>query len=152
MYCEHCYKHLPPEVKAKFIPPSKRATPAPSTSEPTARQSPEVSSLLSRYWDAYIVARFTTSIGTLIKIVAALAAGGVVLVTMLLISQINQQGLSFVIFMIGGILAVFIGAVLFVLGVLVSAQGQILKAALDGGVNNSPFLTNEHRAKIMSLI
>jgi hypothetical protein len=39
----------------------------------------------------------------------------------------------------------------YVLGILVSAQGQILKASLDNAVNGSPFLTNEHRAKVMSL-
>jgi hypothetical protein len=33
--------------------------------------------------------------------------------------------------------------VFFIWGVLVSAQGQILKASLDGAVNGSPFLTNE---------
>jgi len=32
-----------------------------------------------------------------------------------------------------------------------SAQGQIVKATLDTAVNSSPFLSNEERAKIMSL-
>ena len=43
------------------------------------------------------------------------------------------------------------GAVAFIVGVLVSAQGQTLMATLDSAVNNSPFLTNEHRADVMSL-
>jgi hypothetical protein len=47
--------------------------------------------------------------------------------------------------------AIFVGIQFYLLGVLVSAQGQILKASLDSAVNGSPFLTNEQRAKIMSL-
>ena len=42
-------------------------------------------------------------------------------------------------------------ALFFVLGVLVSAQGQILRATLDSAVNSSPFLTNDQRASIMKL-
>jgi hypothetical protein len=49
------------------------------------------------------------------------------------------------------ILSLITGIWLYVVGILVSAQGQILKASLDSAVNSSPFLTNEQRAKIMSL-
>jgi hypothetical protein len=38
-----------------------------------------------------------------------------------------------------------------ILGVVVAAQGQILKAVLDTAVNSSPFLSNDEKAKIMSL-
>ena len=47
--------------------------------------------------------------------------------------------------------AAFVGILLFVLGTLVAAQGQILKAALDSAVNSSPFLNDPDRAEIMSL-
>ena len=39
----------------------------------------------------------------------------------------------------------------FVLGILVSAQGQILKATLDSAVNTSPFLTNDEKAKVIDI-
>jgi hypothetical protein len=39
----------------------------------------------------------------------------------------------------------------YVLGALVAAQGQTLKASLDCAVNGSPFLTHEERAHIMSV-
>jgi hypothetical protein len=44
---------------------------------------------------------------------------------------------------------VFLG--FFVCGTIVCAQGQMLLAALDSAVNNSPFLDNPQRASIMSL-
>jgi len=37
------------------------------------------------------------------------------------------------------------------LGVVVSAQGQVLKATLDGSVNTSPFLDLTQKAQVMSL-
>jgi hypothetical protein len=54
--------------------------------------------------------------------------------------------------MLGGLLAAGLWfALFFILGSLVSAQGQILKATLDGAVNTSPFLTDEQRAQMMRL-
>jgi hypothetical protein len=50
---------------------------------------------------------------------------------------------------VGLIGAVFVGGQFYLLGLIVMAQGQILKASLDGAVNSSPFLQNEQRAKIM---
>lgn len=58
---------------------------------------------------------------------------------------------SFALLVIGLLFAAFVGVLFYLFGVMVSAQGQIPKASLDGAVNSSRFLTNEHRAKIMSL-
>lgn len=58
---------------------------------------------------------------------------------------------SFTLFVMGMLFAAFVGVLFYLFGVIVSAQGQILKASLDGALNNSPFLTNDHRARIMSL-
>jgi hypothetical protein len=49
------------------------------------------------------------------------------------------------------VLAVSVGVPLFVLGVLVSAVGQILAATLDTAVTSSPFLTKDQMAQVMSL-
>ncbi len=55
----------------------------------------------------------------------------------------------------GLVLGLFFGgatfAFFYVLGVILSSFGQLKKAALDGAVNGSPFLTNEQRAEVMSL-
>lgn len=40
---------------------------------------------------------------------------------------------------------------MFVLGILISAQGQTLKATLDTAVNGSPLLTKDEMRQIMSL-
>jgi len=39
----------------------------------------------------------------------------------------------------------------YVIGVLISALGHILKANLDSAVHSSPFLTDEQRAAVMRL-
>ncbi len=44
-----------------------------------------------------------------------------------------------------------LGAIGFLLGLLISSGGQIAKAALDAAVNTSPFLDNDERARAMSL-
>jgi len=47
--------------------------------------------------------------------------------------------------------AVVVGGLFYLLGVLISALGQILEASVDTAINTSPFLSNAHRAEIMSL-
>gem|GEM_PF-1194299 len=109
----------------------------------------EVKSLMSRYWDAYVVARVTVGLGEVIKVIAVVLAALIALGALLIAGQVGGGGV--VVFFLGVIGAAFVGGQFYLLGVIVMAQGQILKASLDGAVNSSPFLQNEHRAKIMSL-
>ena len=52
--------------------------------------------------------------------------------------------------LMGGLFVAAIWFVLFfALGIIVSAQGQILKADLDGAVNTSPFMTDDQKAHVM---
>lgn len=115
------------------------------------REGVEARALMSRYGDAYTVARVTVGFGDSIKIIGMVLAGVIVLLTLIAASQ-AEGGLAFAIFLIGLVLAGFVGVLFYLNGVIVSAQGQILMASLDGAVNSSPFLTNEHRTKIMSLM
>ena len=62
-------------------------------------------------------------------------------------SQLNTAAL-----MIGILAAVVVGVFFYLLGIFVSAQGQILSASLDSAVNSSPFLTQEQKARIMALL
>ena len=52
-------------------------------------------------------------------------------------------------------LGIFIGAtacaLYFVLGVFISAQGQLLKATLDAAVHTSPFLDDEEKAAALGI-
>ena len=49
------------------------------------------------------------------------------------------------------IIAIMVAAVFFVIGIMVAAQGQLLRATLDTAVHSSPFLTDDLRASVMSL-
>jgi hypothetical protein len=114
-------------------------------------------SLSNRYWDAYLVARATVGMGAVIKVVGILlgiliCSGGFFIATTLSATLSNSGAVIFisVLTIVGGF-GVFVGALLFLQGILISAQGQTLKASLDSAVNNSPFLSNDQKAKIMSL-
>ncbi len=112
--------------------------------------SVEVKSLMNRYWDAYTVARVIVGYANLIKIVGVVLAAVILLISLLVASQF-QGGGAFAMFLVGLLNAAVVGILFYSVGILVAAQGEMLKATLDGAVNGSPFLTNEHRAKIMSL-
>jgi hypothetical protein len=107
-------------------------------------------SLWGRYHDAYLIARATAAIGQVVKSIGVglrviIALGAVVLAT-------QTQGSQSAILVLGGVIAGAVVAIpLFVLGILVAAQGQVLKAALDAAVHTSPFLQKEDMTRIMSL-
>ena len=46
---------------------------------------------------------------------------------------------------------ILVGGIGYLLGLLISAQGQILLVQADSAVHTSPFMTNEEKAKVMSL-
>lgn len=121
------------------------AHPAASTMQ-AGSPAPKV---MSRYRDAYLVARTIVSVGGIIKgigifLAIVIALGAFVFAT---------QGEGNWMVGLGGILVgSIVGVPLYVLGILVAAQGQILKATLDEAVNGSPFLSNDQKAETMSLI
>ena len=128
----------------------------PPTQSPTSKfqtETVEAKALLSRYWDAYLVARMTVGLGEIIKVIAVVFAVLIMLAALLIAGQASQSsgGTAVVTFFLGVIGAAFVGGQFYLLGIIVMAQGQILKASLDSAVNSSPFLQNEQRAKIMSL-
>ena len=112
-----------------------------------ARRSSESGkpSIMTRYTDAYVTARTVTAYGATVKSIAWFIGGGIGLIGLIAGSQSMQYAL-------GGL---FLGAVvaipIYILGVLVSAQGQILKATLDAAVNSSPLLNKDQMRQIMSL-
>jgi len=130
--------------------------PSPSASETTtvgdavSVVSKQVSVLMKRYRDAYLVARTTVGLGTTIKVIGfilglLIALGGIFL------GSTMRGDTAFAAYILGILLGGFVLLQFYIFGVLVSAQGQTLKASLDSAVNNSPFLGNEQRAKVMSL-
>jgi hypothetical protein len=100
---------------------------------------------MSRYTDAYRVARTVTAFGVTVKIVAIIIGGVIALAGLVAASQSG-------IFALAGILvAAVVSIPIYILGVLVSAQGQTLKATLDTAVYSSPLLTKDQMRQIMSL-
>ncbi|MBI3767862.1 MAG: hypothetical protein HY271_05115 [Deltaproteobacteria bacterium] len=102
----------------------------------------EINALRKRYRDAYSVATVIVSFGSSIKIVGILVGVGIMLLAFQASAQMGVAGM-----LLGGVA----GGIFYLLGILISAQGQILHAVLDTAVNSSPFLTNPDRAEIMSL-
>jgi high-affinity Fe2+/Pb2+ permease len=85
-----------------------------------------------------------TGFGSFIKALGVLA--GVLVVAGGFGSGQGQVGI------LGGMLVGFIaGGVIYGVGTMVSAQGQILLALLDTAVNGSPFLDEDQKAEAMSL-
>jgi hypothetical protein len=105
--------------------------------------------VMSRYTDAYRVARVIVSVGRLVKTL------GVIAFVVALLIGIGIDYVSHytppVAWLAGALVGGIIWFVAWVLGVIVSAQGQLLKANIDEAVNTSPFLVDDQRAKTMSL-
>ncbi len=108
--------------------------------------------VMTRYRDAYLVATATVSAGGIIKGLGVFLAVLIFVCAILASDQTNVSGdlkLAGIIF--GMVVAIVVGGAFYLLGIHISAQGQILQASLDTAVNGSPFLTNDQRAQIMSI-
>lgn len=137
--CARCEaKGLAPAVSDPDV-----AESAPDSIPPTRVLSH--SAVIRRYRDSYRVAAALILLGNTIKIV------GGTLATIIVVGSLASAGDRFG-GAVGGIfIAVIVGVLFWVCGVMVAAQGQILLATLDNAVANSPFLTNSERAEAMGL-
>ena len=125
--------------------PERRVGPnAVSALAPLQSSSPAV----NRYRDAYRVGAALVGLGNAIKIIGAIL-GGIILVGSLS-SATNQFGGSGI--ALAGVLgAAVVGGLFWVCGVVVAAQGEILRATLDTAVASSHFLSDAERADAMGL-
>ena len=106
-------------------------------------------SITSRYKDAYLTGRALTGLGALVKFVAVIVYVCVLLGGALAGARFSG---SMVVGVIAGAVAGFIACIpIYTMGILVAAQGQILKATLDTAVNTSPLLNEDEMRQIMSL-
>jgi RNA polymerase subunit RPABC4/transcription elongation factor Spt4 len=126
-------------------------TPTKDASGAVVAGSSQVSALMKRYKDAYLVAKVTDGFGGMIKGIGIVIAVLLALVGFLLMGNGRAGDATFAVGVMTLMSGIVAGVWIYIAGVLVSSQGQILKASLDGAVNSSPFLANEHKAKIMSL-
>ena len=114
-------------------------------------QIARIKAVAKRYLDAYRIARVTVGFGSTIKTVGATLAVLLVLAAFLIVGLGRFGQVGFVILIMVAIIAGIVWLIFYVLGVLVSAQGQILLASLDGAVHSSPFLFDDEKAQIMKL-
>jgi len=121
---------------------------SPGTTESGAGQpASPITSVERRYRDAYLVASAVAAIGAAVKI------AGIILGLLIIMGGFltGLQSGSIVLGLFGVLIGAVAAIIIFVLGVFVSAQAQILKATLDSAVHSSPFLTKDDMAKVMSL-
>jgi hypothetical protein len=126
------------------------------------------SPFVKRYIDFYRTARLLNGLGTFVKVLAFIF--GIIIflfwcivgaAAVALPQQNSPYGINppiqsvpivfYVCLVIGAMAGGLTTGIFFLQGVLISAQGQLLKAQADGAVHSSPFLTDEERATAMSL-
>jgi hypothetical protein len=120
----------------------------------TPQAAPAENGMVTRYQDGYRVGKFVDTVGSMCKGIGVILAliGGV---TGLSLANSHPQfgNANFsefgIIILVAGVI---IGLSFWVVGVLISAQGQLLKAVLDTAVNSSPFITDAQRREVMSLL
>ena len=103
--------------------------------------------VVNRYRDGYRVGAALEGLGTTIKVVGAVLGGTIVIGS--LSAGSGPLGVGAVV--AGIFIAAIVGALFWVSGVVVAAQGQILRATLDNAVASSHFLTDTERAGAMAL-
>lgn len=103
---------------------------------------------MTRYRDAYLVANSITEQGNVLKGLGVIFAIAIFIVACIL----QTVGTSYVIVIVGVIVAIAVGTAFYELGVLVCAYGQMLKASLDTAVNGSPFMSDNQKAQAMLLV
>jgi hypothetical protein len=143
--------------EAREEPPRHRFDNGKNANEPQVDEQSSISqhqnvpkSLMTRYADAYLVAQTQTAIGGVIKTIGIILGVIIFLTGLVMLTQID--GIARVgVILSSAVLAIAVGVPLYVLGIHASAQGQILKAILDGTVTSSPFLTEEQMKQVMSL-
>lgn len=93
----------------------------------------------SRYRDAYLAGTILIGLGNTIKVAGGVLAGIIAL------ASLSAGALA----ILGLVMAAISGGLSWVCGVVVAAQGQILRATLDTAVATSPFLTDDQRLQAM---
>lgn len=111
--------------------------------------------IVRRYRDAYRVAAALVALGNTIKIIGVLLAGVIAIIALSFLSSLGGSGSfggeKFLLLFGGVFLAAIVGISFWLCGVIVAAQGQILRATLDNTVANSPFLNDQERLDSMGV-
>ena len=117
-----------------------------------AQGSTHAGTMIRRYRDAYRVANTIITIGGAIKVIGFVLAILIAVVSLVGGAAIRQQsgGAAFISILTGAIFGGIVGLLFWLMGVVVSAQGQLLFACLDTAVNGSPFISDDEKAEVMT--
>jgi len=111
-----------------------------------SRDADRATAVSERYRDAYLEASAIIGFGGFVKGIGIIL--GIMILALALSAGISA-GISVGLF---GVVIAFVVSVLFyVLGLIISAAGQIVLSTLDIAINTSEFLTRDQRASVMSL-
>jgi hypothetical protein len=105
-----------------------------------------VKTLEQRYHDGYLVANGIVLIGTIVKILSLFFGAIIIIVT-----ATNSQTIGNQVLFVGIITGVAIALFGFVVGVLISAQGQIMQSMIDTAVNTSPLIDAAEKARLIGI-
>jgi hypothetical protein len=110
--------------------------------------------LSQRYSDGYLASDVLVRLGGIVKVIGYVLGGLAVVggfIAFIVASSQNEAGSGIGIFL----LILLYGAIIvfghFVIGSIVAAFGQLIRATLDSAVNSAPFLTDDERASILSI-
>src|ERR1044072_2868622 len=145
---------------------------SPASSSPPAETSPPFpqhgsssplhsnATFVNRYRDLYRAASLLRGLGATVKTIGIVVAivilffwfiVGITTASETSSSQFTGAVGFFVCMIIGVVFGALVGGLFFLLGILISAQGQLLMAHADSAVHTSPFLSDVERAAAMSL-
>lgn len=122
------------------------------TLAPDAEET-QVDVLTRRYTDAYRVANGIVAWGNFVKVLGFILGTLLIIVSVALQAEVpSSPEFNFPVFIVGGAVSGVSTVVVFwSVGVLISAQGQIMGTIVDTAVNTCPILDNDERAEIMEL-
>lgn len=109
---------------------------------------PSTSVMVTRYRDAYRVGTALVGLGNAVKGLGVVL--GILIALLSLSAGSNGGGMAFLV-LPGVFVAVTAGTLIWICGVVVAAQGQLLQATLDSAVAASPFLSHLERLDAMGL-
>ena len=119
----------------------------PPTPPPPETPASIAGKLRRRYSDAYNEAHAVVTVGKVVKAIGALLFIGILVAAFAMSSDRSGGGQTLV---IGIIVACVVGIPVYVLGILVAAQGQTQLATLDTAVNSSRHLKDDDVAAILT--
>jgi hypothetical protein len=98
--------------------------------------------LRSRYVDGYRAASVIDGLGNVVKMLA---------IAIFLLALFGGMGMGGAGLLLGIVVGGVLAALFFVLGVFISAQGQVLKAMLDTAVHTSPLMSDDQKASVLGV-